>query len=288
MTKALDRRLHAFRPDLADAALEGRVEAARFTVGEPAAIRVPVTDLRASADASAGIDTQALFGEPVTVFDRAGGWAWIKLDADGYVGYVPEADLGLPTAVTHYVAVPRTFFYSGPDLRFSRPVALSAGSRVAVIGKAETRGTTYALAAGGGALIKAHLKPLGERAAVDPASFAALFLETPYLWGGRSGFGIDCSGLVQIAHALCGVACPRDSDMQAAGFGAPFDPRETAAKRGDLVFWKGHVGILEDPETLLHASGGTMTVTREPLDKAIARIAALYGNPTGWRRPPAI
>lgn len=283
---AFDRRLNAFRPDLADKRLEGLVEADRFVAGEPARITVPVANLRPEPSHAAGIDTQALFGESLRVFERHEGWAWVSLDADGYVGYLPEAALGDPMTPTHRVILPRTFLYSGPDLRFPDPRALSAASLLGVTGEAETRGTRYALLDGGGAVIAEHIRPLREKAGIDPVSTASLFVQTPYLWGGRSGFGIDCSGLVQISHALCGIACPRDSDMQAAGFGNLFDPAELAPQRGDLVFWKGHVGILEDAGMLIHASGGTMTVTREPLQDAIERIARLYGQPTAWRRPP--
>ena len=287
MSAALDRRLNAFRPDLADKRLEGKVESTRFVSGEPARVQVPCVNLRPNPSHDAGIDTQALYGESVRVFDRHEGWAWVSLDADAYVGYLPESALGNPMTPTHRVMVPRTFCYSGPDLRFPDPLELSAASLLTIVGEAETRGTRYALLEGGGAVIAAHIRPLSAKPDQDPVTVASRFLETPYLWGGRSGFGIDCSGLVQISHALCGIACPRDSDMQAAGFGTAFDPEERSPLRGDLVFWKGHVGLLEDPETLIHASGGTMNVTREPLQRAIERIAVLYGRPTGWRRPPS-
>jgi cell wall-associated NlpC family hydrolase len=186
---------------------------------------------------------------------------------------------------THVVCKPRSFVYPGPDLRFPPVHALSMASRVAVSGRADTRGTEYAVLADGSAMIAAHLKPAGDIPFTDPVAVAAMFLETPYLWGGRSGFGIDCSGLVQIALAMTGRRAPRDSDQQAAGLGHAVDPASDGLRRGDLVFWKGHVGFLEDEHTLLHASGGTMTVTREPLAAAIDRIARLYGPPTGYRRP---
>ena len=134
-------------------------------------------------------------------------------------------------------------------------------------------------------MIASHCRPLDAERPTDPVTVAATFLETPYLWGGRSGFGLDCSGLVQISFATTGYSAPRDSDMQAERLGAAIDPEKDGLQRGDLVFWKGHVGFIEDDgKTLLHASGGTMTVTREPLAAAIARIANLYGQPTGYRR----
>ncbi len=258
----LDRRLHAFRPDLADAALEGRVEAARFEQGVPALVAVPVAALRPRPDRTSGIDTELLLGEEVRVFDRTEGWAWVQASADGYVGYVDEEALGpAAPAATHHVVVPRTFLYPGPDLRFPHRAALSMGSRITVVGEAETRGTRYLLLAEGAAVVAGHCLPIGTWASDDYVAIAARFLETPYLWGGRSGFGIDCSGLVQLALQMTGRTAPRDSDMQAAGLG-----REIAREdlqRGDLVFWKGHAGSMEDEKTLLHANGHTMTVARE-------------------------
>ncbi|MCX8995696.1 NlpC/P60 family protein [Rhizobiaceae bacterium BDR2-2] len=280
----LDRRLNAFRSDLADIRLKGRVEAERFVEGEPASVAVPVAALRPHPDFRASIDTQLLFGETLTVFDRRDEWAFVQSDIDGYVGYLPEEEISdAMEDATHWVAVPRTFVYPGPDLRFPHAGELSMGSRVAIVGEEETRGTRYALMEGGGAVAAAHLLPVGTAAGDDYVAIAARFLETPYLWGGRSGFGIDCSGLVQLAMMMAGASAPRDSDMQAAGLGQPVG-RE-ALRRGDLVFWKGHVGIMEDGETLLHANGLTMTVARENLDAAVERIGRLYDAPTGYRRP---
>ncbi|MDQ0420226.1 cell wall-associated NlpC family hydrolase [Peteryoungia aggregata LMG 23059] len=281
----LDRRLHAFRPDLADVALKGQVEAARFVTPEPAMVVQPVVALRPKADPSIGIDTELLMGEEVRVFERENGWAWVQAVDDGYVGYLPEATLGGVTTATHVVAVPRTFVYSGPDLRFPTRLALSMGSRLTIIGEAETRGTRYFLLADGGALVARHLRPVSDPPAIDYVSVAAFFLETPYLWGGKSGFGIDCSGLVQLAMRMAGLRAPRDSDMQASGLGVPIERNEL--RRGDLVFWKGHVAIMEDETSMIHANGHTMSVARETLDAAIERIGWLYGTPTGYRRPVA-
>lgn len=286
MSTKLDRRLNAYRPDLADRRLEGQVEAARYVDGSPAHVVVPVADIRPQPDLAKGIDSQVLMGEDVRVLDRAGGWAWIACEADSYVGYVPESALADGFAApTHIVSVPRTFAYPGPDLRFPVTHALSMGSRVEVVGQADTRGTGYALLADGTAIIAAHCRPMRDLPSRDALDHAALFLETPYLWGGRSGFGIDCSGLVQMCLAMTGKSAPRDSDMQAAGLGTLIDPRADGLRRGDLVFWKGHVAFMEDADIMLHASGATMTVTREPLAAAIHRIAPLYGEPTCYRRP---
>ncbi len=282
----LDRRLNAYRADLAEAALKGQVEAARFVEGTPARLAVPVAALRPRPDLAVGIDTELLFGEEVTVFDRAGGFAWVKARQDGYVGYLPEGALSdAEAAPTHRVVVPRTFVYPGPDLRFPASSAFSMGSLVTVVGEAETRGTHYHILPDGRAIVAGHCLPLGSWPSDDYVAIAARFLETPYLWGGRSGFGIDCSGLVQLSLQMTGRSAPRDSDMQASGLGAIISREEL--RRGDLVFWKGHAGIMEDENTLLHANGHTMTVAREDFEAAVRRIGWLYDMPTGYRRPTA-
>jgi Cell wall-associated hydrolases (invasion-associated proteins) len=279
--KPLDRRLHAFRPDLADIALEGRVEAKRFVEGKPARIAVPVAQLRPVPDLARGIDTELLFGETVRVFDRADGFVWVQADADGYVGYLPEAALAEGGEPTHWIAVPRTFIYPQPELRTFPTAALSMGSRVTVTGETEVRGTRYALLSTAGAVIARHCLPVGETLGDDHVAVAERFLETPYLWGGRSGFGIDCSALVQLSLMMVGKSAPRDTDMQTT-IGTPISREEL--RRGDLVFWKGHVGVMEDEEVLLHANGHTMSVARENFEAAVKRIGWLYDQPTGYRR----
>ena len=282
--QSLDRRLHAFRPDLADARLEGRFEAARFVEGEAGAVAAPVADLRPKPDLNVGIDTQLLLGEPLRIFERRDGWAWVQAETDGYVGYMVEAELVSPVQqLTHWIVQPRTFVYPEPDMKRPRGLALSLCSRIAVTGEAETRGTRYLALAGGGFVVAAHCAPLGTVASDDYVAIAARLLETPYLWGGKSAFGIDCSGLVQLSMMMAGKSAPRDSDMQAAGLGDEigFDK----VRRGDLVFWKGHVAIMEDEKTMIHANGHTMSVAREGLKAAVERIGYLYGAPTICRRP---
>ena len=279
-----DRRLHAYRPDLAEEALRGSVPAERYVAGIPARLSVPVAALRPRPDEAAGIDTQLLFGEGVRVLDRADGWAWVKSDFDGYVGYLPETALvDAVTPATHVVAAPRTFAYSGPDLRTPAAFALSIGSRLTIVGESETRGTRYFTLEGGQSVVAAHCLPAGAALGDEYVTIAGRLLETPYLWGGRSGFGIDCSALVQLSMMMAGGRAPRDSDMQAAGLGAPVERGEL--RRGDLVFWKGHVAIMEDEANIIHANGHTMSVAREPIAAAVARTAYLYQQPTGYRRP---
>lgn len=283
----LDRRLNAFRPDLADIRLEGQVEAARFVAGRPARVAAPVLDVRNAPRAEAGLDTQLLAGDEVELFDEAGGFAWVRSTRDSYVGYVAAAGLAFdePTP-THVVAAPRTFAYARPDMKTPATACFSIGSRLRMVGRAETRGTAYVLLESGEALVAAHLRPEDETVG-DFVAVAELLERTPYLWGGASAFGIDCSGLVQLSMRMAGRSVPRDTDMQAQAVGLPLDIGDDLAglRRGDLVFWKGHVAIMLDADTIIHASGHAMSVVREKLRPAIDRIAHLYGRPTGFRRP---
>ena len=280
----LDRRLHAFRPDLAESGLQGQVEALRFVDGTPARVAVPVVGLRPKPDLATGIDTELLLGEDVTVFERADGWCWVKSASDGYVGYIEERALcESEAAPTHIVTVPRTFLYGEPELRKPYKSILSMGSRIRIVGEAEARGNHYAMLEDGTAIFAKHLQPIGAGDGGDYVDIAMRFLETPHVRGGRSGLGIDCSGLVQLSLLMTGRRAPRDTDMQAATLGDPIDRAEL--RRGDLVFWKGHVAAMEDPETIVHATGNTMTVVRENFEAAIKRIGWLYEQPTGYRRP---
>ena len=279
----LDRRLNAFRPDLAEKSLEGQVDALRFIDGKPARVSAAVTAMRGKPDRASGIDTELLFGEPVSVLDRADGWAWVKSGIDDYVGYVEETALGAPGAApSHWVSVPRTFVYRDPDMKTPTVTALSMGSRLVVTGEAETRGTRYLLVEGG-AVIARHVATVDAPVCDDYVTVASRFLQSPYLWGGRSGFGLDCSGLVQLSMMMTGSKVLRDTDMQRASIGTEIGRGEL--RRGDLVFWKGHVAIMTDAATMIHASGFTMDVSHEGLDEAIARIEPMYGLPLVYRRP---
>lgn len=283
----LDRRLNAYRPDLADERLSGQVEASRFTSGTLMQVSDSVVDLRADPRLDSGPQTQIIFGDTVRVFEEQDGWCWVQAERDGYTGYISAASLEKPERdATHMVIVPRTFVYPGNDLRFPQTKALSLGSRVRIVGSSEKRGTEYALLASGEALIARHLKPLSEHAG-DFVAVAETLMHTPYLWGGTSGFGIDCSGLVQLSLWVAGRKVLRDADMQQYTLGEIIEPDADYSnlKRGDLVFWKGHVAICTAPDMLIHASGHTMTVTLEPLKDAIKRIAYLYDLPTLIRRP---
>ena len=267
-----DRRLTPVRPDLAAASLRGRIDAPRYAEGRAMQIFEASAPLRRSPALGAPLDTQALYGEAVTVYDEAEGWAWVQLARDLYVGYLPAAALGAPTAPSHRVAALRTHGYPAPNVKLPPVMALSLGA-LATIVRAEG---SFAGTADGLHLWSGHL---AEQGAHEPdfVAVAELFLETPYLWGGRTSEGIDCSGLVQTALTAAGIAAPRDSDMMERALGEPV-PVDGALARGDLVFWKGHVGVMRGAETLLHANGFHMKVASEPLAEARARIAASGGG----------
>jgi cell wall-associated NlpC family hydrolase len=284
---AHDSRLHAFRADLADERLRGVVEAERFVGGRLARIAVPVADLRKAARPDAGLDSQILLGDDVRVFEESEGWAWAQAERDGYVGYVADTVFApIAGETTHLVNVPRTFLYPGPDMKLPRRAQLSMGSQISVTGYAETRGTNYAVLPSGEAVVAGHLVPK-DAVANDYVTVAETLLNTPYLWGGSSGFGIDCSGLVQLSLRMTGRNVLRDTDMQAETVGSAIEAGAAYEnlRRGDLVFWKGHVAIMTDAENMIHANGHTMMVSREPLKAALERIGYLYGAPTGFRRP---
>lgn len=279
----LDRRLNAFRSDLAEKSLEGQVDALRFVDGTPARVSAAAAAMRPAPNMTSGIYTELLFGEPVSVLDRSNGWAWVKSGVDDYVGYVAEEALGAAgPSPTHWVTAPRTFVYRDPDMKTPAVHALSMGSRLAVTGEAETRGTKYLLV-DGGAVIAKHVAPVDVPVSGDYVAVASRFLASPYLWGGRSGFGLDCSGLVQLAMMMTGSKVLRDTDMQRASIGT--ETRRGDLRRGDLVFWKGHVAIMTDGETMIHSSGFTMDVSHEGLEDAIRRIEPMYGLPLIYRRP---
>jgi cell wall-associated NlpC family hydrolase len=285
--KPFDRRLVPARPELAAAHLEGVVDAARFVRGRPARITAPVADVRAEPRPDCPLDTQAIFGETVTVYDETEGYAWVQLDRDGYVGWLPEVALGPEgPAPTHRVTVPRTLRFPGPDFKAPNLGTLTQGALVTVAGLVERRGVSYAILPDGSAMVARHLASLDEPPPGDFVSVAEAYVGTPYLWGGRTSLGLDCSGLVQTALAMAGVDAPRDSDMQEAVLGEPVPANYPDGwARGDLVFWKGHVGIVSAPGRLLHANAYHMAVVEEQLVPALERIAAAGSAVTSARRP---
>jgi hypothetical protein len=280
MSMTYDPRLTPARPDLAAEHLKGQVTAERFVPGETREIVDPVAPMRRAPSSDATLLTEGLMGERVTVYETTDeGWAWGQLDADGYVGWLPAGALGAPgPAPNRKVAALRTLVFPGPDFRLPPIMGLPFGARLALV----RNEPLYALTSRG-FIPEQHLVPLD---ALEPdfVAVAERFLGVPYLWGGKTSLGIDCSGLVQIALTACGMACPRDSDMQERALGTTIASDVAALRRGDLLFWKGHVAIVRDPETLLHATGHYMAVVTEPLVQAVERICAGGSNPMRVKR----
>jgi cell wall-associated NlpC family hydrolase len=272
---SFDRRLTPARADLAAEHLRGLVDAPRYAVGRKMGVVAASAPLRRSPQADAPLETEALHGEHVTICDEQAGWAWAQLERDHYVGYLPSAALGATSAPTHRVAALRTHAYPGPAIKLPPRMALSLGAQLTIVGQ----DGDFAVSDDGLYLWSRSLAELSANE-LDWVAVAERFIETPYLWGGRTSEGIDCSGLVQTALMAGGVASPRDSDMMEAALGklvAIDDPAAPLA-RGDLMFWKGHVGIMRDPVTLLHANGWHMKTVSEPLAQARERIAANGGG----------
>ncbi len=285
-----DRRTTFARSDLADAALADIVAAERYAEPRPAQIVASLAGLRREPRFDCPLDSEALHGEAIRVLDIDGeGWAFVQMGRDGYVGYMPAEALSFSAPEpTHAVTQLRSFAFSGSDLKLPVAYPLVQGARVVVTGEVERRNLVYALLSDGTATVMKHLSPIGAPAAPDFVAVAAAYVGTPYLWGGSSSLGIDCSGLVQRSLAETGVAAPRDTDQQEATVGDPVDwsGDPDALKRGDLVFWKGHVGIVAGPDQLLHANGFHMATVIEPLGAAIARIASGGVPVTSVRRFP--
>ncbi len=270
----MDRRVTAFSGRVALEALRGRVTAEEFVAGEVGAVAVPLADLCAAPGGAR--DRQVALGEPLVVVERRAGYAFVQMGKDGYCGWLTEAEVGLEVVATHWVAVRGTHLYPEPRVQARELRALPFGARLAVTG-----GDAKWAEVVGGYVPAMHLRRRGDLFH-DPVAVAELFLGAPYLWGGNSAAGIDCSGLVQAAFLACGRACPGDSDMQAA-MGVPVE-MGAALRRGDLVFWKGHVALMVDGARIIHANGHSMDVRIEGLEAATLRIAAQGGGAVTARR----
>ena len=277
-----DPRLTPARPDLAAKYLEGKIAAARFVSGEEFEVVEALAPLREAPSCDATLLTQALKGERVTIYDRNGeGFAWGQLNSDGYVGWLPDRALAKPAAApTHKITSLRTFAFPGPSIKLTPADTLVMGDLVTVV----REDSAFAVTREGWYLPRQHVGGI-DRYESDFVAVAERFAGTPYLWGGKSSFGIDCSGLVQLSLNAAGTGCPRDSDMQENDLGRVLTTAESRKlQRGDLIFWKGHVAIARNADTIVHANAHHMATVIEDTRDAIARINAAGSEITAIKR----
>ncbi|MEY4706348.1 MAG: hypothetical protein RJB58_71 [Pseudomonadota bacterium] len=269
-----DKRVTPVRADLAASHLKGQVEAPRFAEGETFSIHVGRASLRVRPSDDAAQDSELLHSESFTVYDRAHGWAWGQAASDLYVGYVKEDALGAPFAGEARVSALMAPVFARPDLKTPVRDLLPLNASVPALG----RDGDY-VNIGSGFVHQRHLAAEGEK---DFVAVAQRFLGVAYVWGGKTAAGLDCSGLIQTALQAVGKAAPRDTDMMEKALGEP--TRIADVRRGDLVFWKGHMGVMLDSENLLHANAFHMLVAIEPLAEAIGRIEKVAGPVTSVKR----
>jgi cell wall-associated NlpC family hydrolase len=277
-----DPRLTPAKGDIAAKFLEGKVEAKRFVAGEEFEISDVLAPLRCAPSADAELATQALKGERAMIYDRNDeGWVWGQLASDGYVGWLPERALTKPAAPpTHKIIALRSFAFPGPSIKLPPIETLVMGARLTILREEGS----FAVTREGWYVPRQHIGPTDHHVP-DFVEIANRFVGTPYLWGGKSSLGIDCSGLVQVALNAAGISCPRDSDLQQEGLGKAFDPSKTKQlKRGDLIFWRGHVAMVRDATTIVHANAHHMATVIEATSEAIARIAAGGSKVTAIKR----
>jgi cell wall-associated NlpC family hydrolase len=272
-----DKRLTAARSDLAAAHLKGQVEAVRFVTGETFSIRQGRASLRVAPSAEAAQDSELLWGEAVTVYERKNGWAWVQAVKDLYVGYVQDSALTAPFAADARICAVLAPLFSAADIKAPLRDLLPLNAQVQ---RGRLEGDYHEIAAGCFVHYR-HLTGLDEHD-TDFVAVAERFIGVPYVWGGKSFAGLDCSGLIQTALQSCGIACPRDTDMQQAALGETISTADL--QRGDLVFWKGHVGVMQNPTHLLHANGFHMQVASELLVEAVMRIEKAAGPVSAIKR----
>lgn len=286
MSNDLDPRLNAYRPDLADARLKDKVPATTYAEGNIATISSRVAAIRQAPKSHAALDTEALFGQKFLVLEKEEGWAWGQLQQDNYVGYIQSNALdSVPNWPTHRVTAQATFLFPKRDIKAPPVLRLPLLSELE-IGDEDDE---FLQTKNNGFIYKPHTDRIDSFKERDFVSVAERFIETPYLWGGRTCNGIDCSGLVQIAREACGFKTPRDSDMQRDAIGTHLHIEQALSnlQRGDLIFWNGHVGIMTDPQTLLHANAHHLKTVKEPLDTVTARAKKQGSEIIAIRRPEA-
>ncbi len=272
-------RLTAVRSDLAALHLKDEIRAPRYAEGRELRVARPLVGMSDAPDAKHELINQLIFGEAFTVYDARDGWAWGQA-ADGYVGYVTMKGLreNAP-APTHRVAIRECAVRQDANVKARAVGGVPYGGLITI----DQPGEEFNRMEGGGYVPTLQIRAIDDFAS-DWVAEAETFERTPYIWGGRNHFGVDCSGLIQISMQAAGLDCPRDADMQEAALGEIL-PDDTPRARGDLVFWKGHVGVLTDAETLFHANAHHMAAVYEPLAEAVARISAAGGGePTSTRR----
>lgn len=267
----LDQRRFAARSDIAAISLKGKVSAPRYAAPKPVQVRLASLPLRKRPDLALGYESELLFGEGFDVYDEADGWLWGQAQRDGYVGYAPAEGFAPPgLAPTHRVTALRSFAYAGQSMKAPPLMALPYGAELAI--SSEKNGWCETAI---GFVYARHLAPVTAFEA-DPVAEAERFLGIPYLWGGKTSLGLDCSALVQTACRAAGILAPRDSDMQESELGEPLAPPADLARlpRGALLFWPGHVAFSQGGGMMIHANAFHMMVVSEPIIPALARIAA--------------
>ena len=278
-----DPRVTPARPDLAARHLQGKVEAARFVDGERYQVIDAQAPVRRAPAPDAPLETEALMGETVTIYETTEeGFAWGQIESDGHVGWLPANSLRPPgPAPTHRVSALRTFIFPGPSIKLAPLAAPSFGARLAIVREQDR----FAVSDSGGFVPANHLVPL-QSFEKDFVAVAERFRGVPYLWGGKTSLGLDCSGLLQIALQACGISAPRDTDLQEEALGTAVAPDAAFVdlRRGDLLFWPGHVAIARDRATLVHANAFHMMVAVEPVAEATARIRAAGSEISSVRR----
>jgi cell wall-associated NlpC family hydrolase len=286
MPEKLDKRRHPFRPDLAAAYLEHRVEASRYQRPERKVIVTEVASIRADRDAGSMQISEFLFGEPVDVYESIDGWSWCQGVLDGYTGFVASEMLGNASAApTHIVSARLSHLFPEPSIKLPPVGRLTLGARILVTSVSGR----FAELADGTHIIAGHIRPLGEPE-VDPVDVAIRFTSAPYLWGGRSTLGLDCSGLVQVAHQACALLPPRDSDMLAGELGEAVEipPGPEGLRRNDVVFFPGHCMIADGEGGLVHANATHMMVTQEPADLVFKRTRGGWGSVNAVRNAASL